>query len=124
VDLLYLDRTFLTIGALCWAACGKDPGFTPDFLLAQINRHAGYTQHDLDRLILVGKTELPALKRQWLAALEKAAVLVTTLPGADLGCLYLNARGEPVVPEPGSLEFSGLRRHFGSACGAWPTLLP
>ena len=124
VDLLYLDRTSLTVGALSWAACGKDPGFTPDFLLEQINRHAAYTQHDLDRLVLVDKLELPALKRQWLAALEQAAKLVAVLPGDEMGCLYLTAHGEAVVPDPASSAFSGLRRHFGSPCGAWPTLLP
>ncbi len=124
LDLLYLDRTFLSIGALCWAACGKDPGFTPVFLLEQINRHAAYTQHDLDRLMLAGKQALPALKRQWLTALAKAATLVNLLPGAEIGCLYLNARGETVVPDPGAPDFAGWHRHFGSACGAWPTILP
>ncbi|MFA5203410.1 MAG: nucleotidyl transferase AbiEii/AbiGii toxin family protein [Lentisphaeria bacterium] len=124
VDLLYLDRAFLPIGALCWAACGKDPGFTPEFLLQQINRHAVYTQHDLDRLMLSVKQELPALKRQWLAAMEKATTLVNALPGDDMGCLYLNARGEAVAPDPGSPDFFGWRRHFGSPCGAWPVVLP
>ena len=29
VDVLHLNDTFLQLGALAWAACGKDPGYTP-----------------------------------------------------------------------------------------------
>jgi hypothetical protein len=35
VDVLYLNRSYLSLGAMAWAACGKDPGFTPLFLLEQ-----------------------------------------------------------------------------------------
>jgi hypothetical protein len=52
VDVLYLDRSYLSLGAMAWAACGKDPGFTPVFLLENAARHVAYTQDDLDRLIL------------------------------------------------------------------------
>ena len=52
VDVLHLDVTYLSLGGLVWAGCGKDPGFTPDFLLEQASRHAAYTQVDLDRLAL------------------------------------------------------------------------
>lgn len=33
VDVLHLHDTYLSLGALVWAASGKDPGFTPEFLL-------------------------------------------------------------------------------------------
>ena len=33
VDVVHLHATYLSLGALAWAACGKDPGYTPQFLL-------------------------------------------------------------------------------------------
>jgi hypothetical protein len=29
LDILYVHERMLALGALCWAAAGKDPGFTP-----------------------------------------------------------------------------------------------
>ena len=49
VDTLHLHDTYLHLAALAWAACGKDPGFTPGFLLDQAGRHVAYTQADVDR---------------------------------------------------------------------------
>jgi len=38
LDTLHLHRLVLAPGALCWAACGKDPGFTPLSLLELLRR--------------------------------------------------------------------------------------
>ena len=38
LDALHLHRHVLVLGALCWAACGKDPGFTPLSLLELLRR--------------------------------------------------------------------------------------
>ena len=46
VDVLHLHKTYLSLGAMAWAACGKDPGFTPDLLLDHAGRHAAYTGAD------------------------------------------------------------------------------
>ena len=122
VDVLHLDDTYLSLGALAWAGCGKDPGFTPDFLLEQTSRHAAYTQGDLDRLALREPLDLGVLKRHWLAAVERARSLVAELPAAEVGCLYLDAEGRPATPDPSSDGFRTLARHWGSVRGAWPTL--
>jgi hypothetical protein len=123
VDVLYLDETYLTIGAMCWAACGKDPGFTPDLLLEQAGRHACYRETDLERLALRSSVTLRELKVQWLSGLERAQALIAALPPEDLGCLYLSRDGIPVVPDPGSPDFVNLKRHFGRIGGAWPVLV-
>lgn len=124
VDTLHLHDTYLHLGALAWAGCGKDPGFTPVFLLERAGRHAAFTQADLDRLDLRKPLHLTEMKRKWLAALEQAYELVDVLPAEDLGCLYVDAAGVPVTPVPGSSEFSNLIRHRGCIRGAWPRLLP
>ena len=120
--MLHLDEAHLPLGALAWAACGKDPGFTPEFLLEQAARHVAYTQHDLDRLSLREPLDLGGLKRRWLGALERARTLVTGLPPDEIGCLYVDSDRRPVAPDPTADGFRSLVRHRGCARGAWPTI--
>ncbi len=35
LDLLYIHETFLSLGAVVWAAVGKDPGYSPESLIAE-----------------------------------------------------------------------------------------
>lgn len=122
VDVLSLHNTYLSLGALVWAACGKDPGFTPDFLLDYAARHAAYTQADINRLDLRMPLDLHELKKTWLTALDDARRLVSKLPPEDAGCFYLSASGNPVDPDPESDGFGALTRHFGRPCGSWPSV--
>jgi hypothetical protein len=124
VDVLYLHEHYLSLGALIWAACGKDPGYTPEFLLDQASRHTAHTQHELDHLLLQQPIDLRTMKQQWLEAVGRARQLVSSLPASDLGCLYLSDRGEPVEPVPRNSDFGGLIRHYGTVRGAWPTVVP
>ena len=124
VDVLHLHANCLSLGALAWAACGKDPGFTPEFLLDHMGRHAAYTQSDLDRLSLCEPLDLRKLKQAWFAALEQARLLTAALPPEDVGCLYLDEDRTPVTPDPGSARFTDLVRHTGTIHGTWPTLVP
>ena len=124
VDVLHLDETHLPLGALAWAACGKDPGFTPDFLLEYAARHGAYTQSDVDRLSLREPLDLRDLKRRWLGALERARALVAALPPDEIGCLYVDTDRRPVAPDPTSDRFPSLVRHRGCVRGAWPTVSP
>ena len=39
VDIVELHKTY-PLPAICWAACGKDPGFTPLSLLKMMKRFA------------------------------------------------------------------------------------
>ncbi len=122
VDVLYLNRNYLSLGAMAWAACGKDPGFTPLFLLEQAARHVAYTQADVDRLSLRTPIDVKTLKKEWVVALEQAKALIAMLPPEDLGCLYLNDERAPVTPLPTDASFNSMHRHWGSVRGAWPTV--
>ena len=122
VDVLHLHATYLSLGALAWAACGKDPGYTPQFLLDYACRHVAYTQEDLDRLSLQEPLDLRELKRSWLAAVEDARATVAALPAEEVGSLYLGPDGQPRTPNANSLRLHQLTRHTGRIRGAWPTV--
>ena len=81
----YLDiheaMRVLPLGALCWAAAGKDPGFTPAMLLDLLRRRGKYRPEDFARLHLVEPVDLTELKSRWFAALEDAEKLVNRAEG-------------------------------------------
>lgn len=120
VDLVDLTETYLSLGALCWAACGKDPGFTPPLLLNELARHGRHTQQVIDELVLRAPLDVKLLKRKWLIAAEDARSLVESLPPGELGCLYLDGSGKPVAPPLDTQARTNLRRHYPSVGGAWP----
>jgi hypothetical protein len=122
LDILQLDREYLSLGAIIWAACGKDEGYTPALILELTNRHARYQEGDLKGENLVRPVDLKAWKEQWIAARERAEFLFTRLPAEDLGCLYLDPENRPVTPDPAGPDFADLIRHRGSVGGAWPRL--
>ena len=122
VDVLELDREYLSIAALCWAACGKDPGFTPELLLDEMDRNSHYRPEEFAGLQLRCPLDLVELKRRWIAARDAARKLVLRLPAEHLGGLYLGATGTPTTPNPDDPTFRSLTIHYGSVRGAWPTI--
>jgi len=123
LDILQLDESYLSLGAVAWAACGKDTGYTPSLLLDMANRHACFRESDLRAERLARPVDLRELKKRWLAALARAESLFQRLPGEELGCLYLDAENRPVTPGPPDHDnLDNLKRHRGSVRGAWPTI--
>ena len=100
----YLDiheaMDLLPLGALCWAAAGKDPGFTPAMLLDLLRRRGRYRPEDFARLHLAQPVDLPKLKLRWLAALDAAEHFFTTRDPSEVGCLYYSrSLGKFVEPQ-------------------------
>ena len=89
-----------------------------------MGRHAAYRQADLNRLSLREPLDLKKLKKRWLAAVDAARAVVTKLPPAEVGCLYLGPDLRPRTPDLNSPDFPRLTRHYGRVRGAWPTLSP
>ena len=52
VDTLACDREIQPLGYLAWAACGKDPGFSPLSILEHAARSVRYSQAELSALRL------------------------------------------------------------------------
>src|SRR5207249_6217523 len=84
----------LHIGALTWAAAGKDPGLTPDLIIDWAARGNRFRAEDLADVRLGKPFDLKAAKSIWLEALAQSRALVEKLPMNELGCLYLNAAGQ------------------------------
>ncbi len=121
VDILYLHETYLGLGAMSWAACGKDQGFTPWSLLEFARRHLRFRDEELAGERTSRPLRLVDLKESWMKAVDQAEAWFGQLPAADLGCLYLDKSLQPFMPDPRAADFAEVIRHFGSVGGSWPT---
>lgn len=121
----YLDiheaMKVLPLGAICWAAAGKDPGYSPAMILDLLRRRGKYRPEDFVRLDLAEPVNLSDLKQSWRAALEDAALFFATRDPLEIGCLYYSrARGAFVQPVPGEQVVP----HYGRPGGVLPMVGP
>ena len=123
LDVMFLHEQHLHVGALAWAAAGKDPGLNAEWIIDWGGRQARLAGQDVAQLRLAVPVDLRALRRRWMDAAESAFALIEKLPVTERGCLYLDATGQPVCPDPASPEFPKLTRHYGSVKGAWPRIV-
>lgn len=124
VDILFVHRRVLPLAALCWAAVGKDPGFTPLSLLELLKRRGRYRPEDFTRLRLAEPFDVTDAKQTWLAALAETDEFVRGRPPEASGCLYYSARqGRFVMPRgDASLAAQGIELHFGAPGGVLPRM--
>lgn len=121
VDVLFVHDRILPLGALCWAAVGKDPGFTPLSLLELLRRTGRYRPEDFSRLDLRVPFDLVAAKESWRAALEDAGIFCRSRAPEEIGCLYWSrARRQFVMPLPGATLSEDVVSHFGAPGGVLP----
>ncbi len=120
LDALHIHNTVLILGGLCWAACGKDPGFTPLSLLDLLRRRGRVREEDLARLDLAEPLDLHVLKRSWLEALDSVEPFVESRPPGEIGCLYYSATREEFVDPR---EVSDAVPHFGRPGGVLPRVV-
>jgi hypothetical protein len=121
LDILDLHDRVLPLGALCWAAAGKDPGFTPLALLEILRRRGKYHADDFARLRLEHPIDLPAMKTRWLTALSDAEAFVRSRPPDEMGCLYYSpSLARFVTPGPGAPDDTV--PHFGRPGGVLPRI--
>ena len=119
LDAVHLHRRVLALGALCWAACGKDPGFTPLSLLDLLRRRGRVREEDLARLDLATPIDLRALKQEWLEALDSVEGFVALRPPEEIGCLYYSASRRAFVDPR---EAADSVPHFGRPGGVLPRI--
>jgi hypothetical protein len=120
VDIVELARRF-PLSAICWAACGKDPRFTPLSLLGMMRRFARINPVELDK-IRARALDPVGLKAEWVAKSDAAETQMTALadtrPDLPIGVAFVNGSGVPrwIGDDP------TLRVHPPSIRGCWPTV--
>jgi hypothetical protein len=119
LDTLHLHRRVLVLGALCWAACGKDPGFTPLSLLELLRRRGVIRQEELVRLDLAEPIDLKETKRAWLEALDSVGPFVDSRPPEETGCLYYSPAKQKFVDPR---KVTDAVPHFGRPGGVLPRI--
>lgn len=119
VDILHFHKQLLALGPLCWAACAKDPGFSPLSLLELLRRRGRVRPEDLERLALAKPVDLHELKSAWLEALETVEPFTASRPQDEIGCLYYSPSRRAFV-DPRKADDAV--PHFGRPGGVLPQL--
>lgn len=88
LDTIYLHQNVLPLGALVWAACGKDPGLNPSMLLELLKRKGLISREEMRRLDLQTDLDLDGIHAVWKGALQEAAIWIGQRPPEEAGCLY------------------------------------
>jgi hypothetical protein len=119
IDLLDIHEHYLPLGAVVWAAAAKDPGLSPEGIIAEIRRNGRYQQTDYDRLQHETPIDAGATARALRTALDEADAFVRMMPSGTEGLLFLREGGRPVQPDPTQLE--SYTTHGGQQRGHWPS---
>lgn len=127
VDTIACDAAIQPLGYLAWAACGKDPGFSPASILEHAGRTSRYTAVELRDLSFEGPSpDAAALSSRWHAMLGEARGIVNMLPPPSAGECVLRPGG--ALYRGGEAELGkdlaagDVRFHPGSIKGAFPRL--
>lgn len=128
VDTLECDRQIQPLGYLAWAACGKDPGFSPASILEEAAARARYSQAELASLAFDGAApDAGELSRTWRLVLAQAREVVSLLPREEAGRAVLGADGRPFRGGVDELREVLLARrltfHEGRIRGAFPRVV-
>jgi len=128
IDVLECDARLQPLGYLAWAACGKDPGFSPASILEHAAATARYSAVEVGELAFAGSAppDAAALSRRWHEALFAARAVITHLPADAAGSCVLTASGDLCQAGPADLperlSAGDVRFHEGRIRGALPRL--
>ena len=127
VDTIECGERLQPIGYLAWAACGKDPGFSPLALLEHAARTARYSSEEVQMLAFAGSApDAGDLSRRWRSQLEAARATVAALPATEVGKCVLDRGGKLVREPPARLTpafvHAELQFHAGAIRGALPQI--
>jgi hypothetical protein len=97
VDIVELHKIY-PLAAIIWAACGKDEGFSPLFLLNMMRRFARLNPAKLD-IMKARNLDPQALKRAWIEMSDEAEAEIVKLADTQqempIGVAFVNADGVP-----------------------------
>ncbi|MDZ4402690.1 nucleotidyl transferase AbiEii/AbiGii toxin family protein [Prosthecobacter sp.] len=120
IDIVELHKTY-PLPAIIWAACGKDPGYSPMLLLEMMRRFARI-HPDKISAIQARQIDQVALKIAWtdmhVYAEEEMTRLADTQPDMPIGVAFVDVNGQPgwIGTDP------TLKIHRPSIRGCLPTV--
>lgn len=120
VDIVELGRRY-PLEAIVWAACGKDPGFSPLFLLKMMVRFAKIDPAELTK-VQARDLDPIALKEEWIGMADRAEEEITRIADTQIdlpiGVAFVDKEGEPgwIGMDP------SLQIHAPTLRGCWPEM--
>lgn len=127
VDMIRCHERLQGLGYLAWAACGKDPGYSPASLL-EWGARIRYAQEELDLAVVSEEPpDAASLGRRWHEAVAEGRRTVALLPAESAGTCVMDGDGglfrggEDDLAK--ALAEGRVRFHRGSIRGAWPRAL-
>lgn len=127
IDTITCHDRLQPFSFLAWAACGKDPGFNPSFLIEFVAR-VRYVQSELDHLVkLPEPLDAAAIMRKWHEMIWAARETIALLPAEEAGKCVANADGtlfqgtDDELRE--ALDAGRIVFHEGCIGGAWPQIV-
>lgn len=127
IDAMQCDQSVQPLGMLVWAACGKDPGWSPSSILEQARRGSRYSRLEIETLDFEGRAPDAAdLSVRWKEMLSTAEQIIDLLPAERVGTCVLDRtdlfQGDEVALRK-ALGDGTVRFHEGSIGGAFPRIL-
>jgi hypothetical protein len=120
VDIVELNKIY-PLPAICWAACGKDPGFTPLRLLKMMKRFARIDPAELNKIKAQALDPI-GLKMAWITMSDDAEAKMMRIAderqNLPIGVAFVDSAGKPgwIGDNP------TLRPHPPSLRGCWPNV--
>jgi hypothetical protein len=129
VDVIASQDRLQPLGYLAWAACAKDPGFSPAAILEGAARSGRYSTEEMRQLSFAGEPpDAAELGRAWHRILDSARQVVSILPPEEVGTCVLDESGSlfrgSAVELGEALSRKGIFFHQGRIRGALPQLRP
>jgi hypothetical protein len=125
LDVISCHDGLQPLGYLAWAACGKDAGLNPSFILREARRSGHYSQPEFDSLAFSGVVpSLADAQQRWHVILAEAQEILDVLPPAEVGRCVLDVGRGLFRGDAGALTESiragGIRFHAGTIRGVLP----
>lgn len=120
VDVERLDREYLPLGYLAWAAAGKSSGFSPVELLEEVVRNAMHPPEAFAAVRIARPVDPRTIVSNLKAARDSGSLLARALPTDHYGRLFIDSGGKPCAATPEMIAGGHVVPHGISAHGAWP----
>ena len=127
VDTMSCHEHLQPLPFLLWAACGKDPGFSPLSIL-EFAARTHYAQIELDHEVdALGPIDAATLSRKWHAMIAAARETIPLLPPEEAGKCVANVDGTLFLGTDAelsaALDAGRIVFHEGRIGGAWPRIV-